>query len=370
MWIPKADCTGCGACAAKCPKGAISMEADSEGFLYPKTDSLRCVDCDLCRRVCPSLQGVISHEAPEAVAAKHKNASIRQKSSSGGVFTGLAQHILAQGGVICAAVYDENFAVIHQIGTTPHQFRGAKYAQSHAGHLFSELQRLLKEGKQVLFVGTPCQCAGLLRYLGKAPENLVLVDMICHGVPSPKAWQEYLKLHGNVTSVNLRSKVSGWSRYSYSVEIDDYTQIQSRDPYLRGFTANLFLRPSCSQCNFKGLERCTDLTLGDFWGIWDLMPEFDDNRGTSLLLIHSEKGRALWQAIQNEFDHQAFDPQQAIVSNPSAETSSPAHPKREEFFQGICLEPFDQLVWSCLEPKPPKAGVLRRILRRIRRIFK
>lgn len=367
MWIPKADCTGCGACAARCPKEAIRMVADGEGFLYPEIQFQLCVDCGLCRQVCPPHQGVVCHEAPVAVAAKHKDDAIRQKSSSGGVFTALAQRILDKGGLICAAVYDENFAVVHKIGAEIAPFRGAKYAQSHAGHLFSELQGLLKEGKQVLFVGTPCQCAALSRYLGKTPENLVLVDMICHGVPSPKVWQEYLKLRQPVRSVNLRSKVSGWSRYGYSVEIGDYTQIQNRDPYIRGFTANLFLRPSCSKCDFKGLERCTDMTLGDFWGIWDLLPAFDDNKGTSLLLIHSEKGRGLWKEIQNEFHHHPFDPQQAIASNPSAEVSSAPHPRREDFFARLDNEPVDSLIWDCLEPKTQKTSLLRRALGRIRR---
>lgn len=372
MWIPKADCTGCGACAARCPKDAISMEKDKEGFLYPQTDPMLCVDCDLCRRVCPSLQGVVCHETPVAVAAKHKDDAVRQKSSSGGVFTGLAQRILDRGGVICAAVYDENFAVVHKIGAEIAPFCGAKYAQSYAGHLFPALQSLLKEGKQVLFVGTPCQCAGLSRYLGKTPENLVLVDMICHGVPSREVWKAYLFSHAQrpMGTVNMRSKSSGWSHYGYSVEIhsrETYTCPQNRDPYMRGFTANLFLRPSCSKCNFKGLERCTDMTLGDFWGIWDLLPEFDDNKGTSLLLIHSEKGRALWDEIQNEFDHHPFDPQQAISSNPSAEISSPPHPKRDEFFERLWHEHFDKLVWDCLEPKPQKTSLLRRALGRIRR---
>ena len=361
----KEDCTGCGACSAVCPKQAIAMVTDEEGFLYPEINRGICVDCGLCHGVCPEMQGVTTHDTPVAVAAKHKEDAIRRESSSGGVFSALAQEILNRGGVVCAAVYDETFAVVHKIGKEIAPFRGAKYAQSHAGHLFPTLRRLLQEGTEVLFVGTPCQCAGLMGYLGKKPENLVLVDMICHGVPSPKVWQEYLKLHEPVRSVNLRSKVSGWSHYGYSVKIGDYTQTQSHDPFMRGFTANLYLRPSCAKCTFKGLQRCTDITLADFWGIWDLLPDFDDDKGTSLLLIHSSQGHALWKAVQESFDWQTVELCEAVSQNPSAEVSSQPHPKRLEFFSRLGSEPVDTLIWSCIQPPPQKQSLLRRIRNRL-----
>ncbi len=377
MWIRTEDCTGCGACAAVCPKACIAMKPDSEGFLYPQIDTTRCVNCHRCEQVCPVHQGVLLFDETKAVAAQNQNDSIRQSSSSGGVFTALAERILEDGGVVCAAAYDDKFAVVHKITNQAERlaaFRGAKYAQSHSGHLFGEIKTLLAADTPVLFVGTPCQCAGLRSYLGKKPENLLLVDMVCHGVPSPDVWQRYLDLrrstNGEISAINLRNKSTGWSRYAYSVEICHengtvYSVPQGQDPFMRGFTSDLYLRPSCSRCSFKGYERCTDLTLGDCWGIWELMPEFDDNQGTSLLLIHSTKGQEMWQSIQDDFRHVELDKESAVRYNPSTLTSSTAHPKREVFFSRLDGEPVDWLIQDCLTV-PQKTGLLRRILRRLR----
>ena len=379
MWIRTEECSGCGACAAACPKGCITMKPDSEGFLYPQIDAAQCVDCHRCEQACPVHQGVLLFDETKAIAAQNQNDSIRQASSSGGVFTALAERILEDGGVVCAAAYDDSFAVIHKITHQPEHlsaFRGAKYTQSHSGHLFGEIKTLLGADTPVMFVGTPCQCAGLWRYLGKKPENLLLVDMVCHGVPSPKVWQRYLDLRrsvdGKIGAINLRNKATGWSRYAYSVEIRHengtvYSVPQGQDPFMRGFTSDLYLRPSCSHCSFKGYVRCTDLTLGDCWGIWELMPEFDDNKGTSLLLIHSTKGQEMWQSICGDFHYVELDEEPALRHNSSALNSSTAHPKRQEFFQKLDSQPLDSLIWQCIQPPAPRQSLLKRIYHRLRR---
>lgn len=366
--LPKKDlCSGCGACAAACPKNCIEMKSDGEGFRYPEIDRARCVSCGKCESVCPVIAPLPVSQHTAALAAQNQEAEIRRQSSSGGVFSALADWALAKGGLVCAAVYGEDHSVVHTFAETSAEIgamRGAKYAQSRAEQCFPEIQAALKQGRRVLFVGTPCQTAALRRYLGKDYGELLLVDMVCHGVPSPKVWQRYLTERlaadapeGRFAHINLRSKKTGWSRYAYSVDVRyengaEYQLPQGQDWFMRGFVANLYLRPSCAQCGFKGVERCSDLTLGDCWGIWDIAPEFDDDKGTSLLLIHSEKGQRVWAEIAPRFAVYPLTEAQAVEKNPSAVCSSVPHPNRERFFEKLPgKKPVSVLIRQCIEPK-------------------
>ena len=377
--IEAGSCTGCGACAAVCPHNCITMAADREGFRYPVIDRTACIRCGACEKVCPVITHLPVNDAPSALAAQNTDDNVRFSSSSGGVFTALATDVLTCGGVICGAVYDSAFSVCHVIADSIDQLagmRGAKYAQSRAEHCFPEIQKLLQRGLPVLFVGTPCQVAGLRAYLGRDHQNLLLVDMVCHGVPSPKVWQKYLEERkqmdtqdGVLCDVNLRSKITGWSRYGYSVEME-YTDgtkrsvPQGQDMFMRGFVSNLYLRPSCAAYSFKGLQRHSDLTLGDFWGIWDQHPEFDDNKGTSLLLIHTEKGHSAWERISGQFRSLNVTAQEAIAQNPSAVQASFPHPNRDKFFAGMeRTKSLQKWIGRCLEP--PKASVIQRLLRKL-----
>ena len=374
-------CTGCGACVAICSRNCIKLVPDQEGFRYPVIDADRCVHCQQCERVCPLLQEPSVHEMPMAFAAKNRSMAIREASSSGGVFTALAEAVLNKGGVVCAAKYDTNFSVVHDFARSVQdlvQFRGAKYAQSKTEHCFPEIKRLLRDSVTVLFVGTPCQIAGLSAYLGRPDENLILVDMICHGVPSPKVWQRYLNERNKtdaprsvLKSVNQRCKESGWSYYKYSVEMTyadgyRYCMLQGQDWFMRGFTENLYLRPSCAQCHFKGLQRCSDLTLGDFWGIWNLAPAFDDNRGVSLLLIHSPAGNQIWNDVRNQFDVVPFSAEDSIMANPSAQNSSVPHQKRMEFFSRLERSEVIPLIERMLAAPKSWGSLLRQIVSRIK----
>lgn len=380
MMLPKSDmCTGCGACSAACPKDCIRMKADAEGFLYPRIDLTRCVDCRKCEKVCPVVHKPETVGDPQFYAAKNLDSDVRQQSSSGGVFTALAAAVLQKGGAVCAAVYNEEYAVEHRIAYTVEELasmRGAKYSQSHAGHLFRQLKELLNGSTPVMFVGTPCQCAGLKAYLGREYEHLLLVDMICHGVPAPTAWKNYVNQRektdsdgSRIASIDQRDKSTGWSSYAYSVTFryangNVYSVHQGADPYMKGFVGDLYLRPSCSGCSFKGVSRCSDLTMGDCWGIWDSHPEFDDNKGTSLLLIQSEKGQQMWECIKGGFSVVTLSAAEAVRSNPSAVVSAEAHPRREEFFSRLAEgEPLDTLVEELLTPK--RQSLIKRILMRI-----
>lgn len=381
MLTEKAKCCGCGSCAVVCLKNCITMAVDSEGFRYPVIDNAKCVHCGACDKACPIITHMLLNGAPAALATQNIDDSVRQSSSSGGVFTALAQDVFAQGGRVCAAVYDSDFSVRHVIADSVDQLirmRGAKYAQSRAEYCFPEIRTLLQKEISVLFVGTPCQTAGLRAYLGREYEDLLIVDMVCHGVPSPKVWQKYLKERNlldapgcTLRSVNLRSKSTGWSRYGYSVEMEYadgtiHSVPQGQDIFMRGFVSNLYLRPSCAECTFKGVERCSDLTLGDYWGIWDQHPDFDDNKGTSLLLIHSEKGKKAYDKISDQFRSLHVTVQEAIAQNPSAVHTSIPHPNRGKFFLGMdATKNLQQWIKGCLEPK--RESLLRRLIRKFDR---
>ena len=357
------------------------MIPDAEGFLYPEIDQGQCVDCRKCEKACAVLQKPELAETPRIWATRNTSVDVRQESSSGGVFTALAEQVIRDGGAVCAAVYSDECMVEHRIAFTVAEIapmRGAKYVQSYAGHLFEQLKALLMQGKPVLFVGTPCQCAGLKTYLGQEYERLLLVDMICHGVPAPAVWKAYVarrrELDANgaeVASINLRDKSTGWSRYAYSVKLQYangsvYCVPQGQDPYMRGFVGDLYLRPSCSECSFKGISRCSDLTLGDCWGIWDSHPDFDDNRGTSLLLVHTAKGQQIWNRLCADFGSVAFAVEDVTKYNPSAVSGSRAHASRGEFFRRLSEgEAVDALIGAVLSPKVPRQSFLKRVVRRI-----
>ncbi len=381
MLAEKSICTGCGACAASCPLNCIEMRTDPEGFRYPLIDVACCVSCRKCESVCPVLNKQILKGEPQAYGVKHIDENIRKGSSSGGVFPALASFVLTNGGAVCGAGYTDNFEVEHKIvedASDICKLQGAKYAQSRAEHLFPEIRSILEANRWMLFVGTPCQVAGLMSYLGKDYDKLILVDMICHGVPSPLVWQKYLSYrkktdskNARIVYINQRDKGSGWSKYRYSLRIDysdgkTYCAPQSEDPYMRGFVNNLYLRPSCAQCRFKGLERCSDLTLGDFWGVWEQHPEFDDNKGTSLVMVNTEKGASCWKNIKGNMDVIAVDARAALRQNPSAYNSSAPHPKRDAFFDKMGSADFDKLVSELLFGTPEKRYSLRNILRKIK----
>lgn len=378
MIIHTNQCTGCGSCAVSCPVHCIEMQSDREGFRQPVVDQKKCIDCSRCEAACPLISRRPVNDYPEAFAVKSKDNAVRTKSSSGGVFSALAQQILSDGGVVCAASYGKDFSVIHKIVYSMEELdtlRGAKYAQSVAEDCFPKILKLLKRERQVLFVGTPCQCAGLHAFLGRTYANLVLVDMVCHGVPSPAVWQRYLAERSQidaggsaVCAVNQRSKRTGWSRYSYSVCLTyengaQYCVPQGQDWYMRGFTGNLFLCRSCEECSFKGVQRCSDLTLGDYWGIWDTHPQFDDNKGVSLVWIHSDTGRELWNQIRRELDYIPTSVEESIRENASAVNSAIAHERRQIFFdelaRGTSVIP---LVEACLTPPAKKNSLISRVL--------
>ena len=284
--LPSLKCSGCDACGQICPKAAISMMPNDEGFLYPEVDSSLCVECRLCEKICPVLNVRSSTDFSErkAYAAICSDEKIRLESSSGGMFTVLAEKVIADGGVVFGAEFDSDFSVRH--GWTDsvfglERFRGSKYLQSRTESSFSECRKFLDDGRKVLYTGTPCQIAGLKAFLKKDYENLFTVDVICHGVPSPALWQKYIKFRekksaSRIVKTAFRRKNDGWKLYSLSFTFangSEYSVNQSKGMWMLSFNKNVMMRNSCYDCVFKGSEILSDITIGDFWGIQNYIPE-------------------------------------------------------------------------------------------------
>lgn len=337
----KKKCTGCHACKAVCPRKCIQMIPDEEGFLYPQVVHEQCIGCGACVKVCPVLYPSDTQSPLKVYAARNRIESVRMSSSSGGVFTALAEEIIRREGVVFGASFRENGQVVHswteQLEGVA-AFRGAKYVQSLIGEAYLQVRRFLKQDRLVLFSGTPCQIAGLKHFLRKDSERLLTVDVVCHGVPSPLVWRTYLDSINPrrlpITTLSMRDKSHGWKRYGMKICTEDmvlYTGKAASNLYSQGYLENLYLRPSCYDCPVKKGRSHSDFTLGDFWGIERVHPSLDDNRGTGLVLVNSPQGMNFYRSLsvlQKEVTYA-----QAFRGNPSLECSAPLPNEREEFWR-------------------------------------
>ncbi len=340
-------CTGCGACAARCALGCISMEADNEGFLRPTVDSAKCTNCGLCRKICPAANKFKdSGTVPETYAVINSDEKVRLSSSSGGVFSALAESVINRGGVVFGAALSEDMSVSSIACRNMEELvklRGSKYVQNKVGDTYKEVKELLENGTLVLYTGTPCQIDGLYAYLGKDYETLYTQDIICHGVPSPKVWSKYVSEKENdfgakAKEASFRDKRSGWQRYSLSINFDDkmeYIAPVTEDAYLRGFISHLYLRPSCGICSSKQIHRQSDITLADFWGIEKTEHPFNDGKGASAVMVHSKKGRALLEMARDSLKLEEADFEKVILNNPSYIKSSKPSKFRNSFFKAV-----------------------------------
>lgn len=379
-------CFGCTACVSICSSGCVKMEKDPYGFRHPVLiHPENCVECGMCERVCPALTDKVKDDTlPFAYAAMSKNEAVRFESSSGGVFTELARQIIAQKGVVIGAVYDSTFEVKHCCIDNEddlRKLRGAKYSESDLEDTFAKVSERLSQGQKVLFSGTPCQVAGLKSYIRKDYDNLFCVDFVCHGVPSPMAWKAYVKYRAEQDadgelprSVNLRSKNTGWSNYRYSNVFEygngnRHSVLSSDSLFMKLFVGDYISRLSCENCKFKGYSRVSDITLGDFWGIWDIDSEMDDGKGTSVVLIQSENGRALWNEISDKIKFKEVTLEQASRQNPSMLMSSKANPKREEVLNQIRAGRIDECESLFVQPKISMVDRIKVKIKRLLRKF-
>lgn len=314
----KQDCCGCSACVQRCPKQCISLHEDEEGFLYPEVDLDVCIDCGLCEKVCPVLHQAEERVPLEVFAAKNPNEEIRMESSSGGVFTQLAELTIEAGGVVFGVKWNEHFEAVHAYTETKEglsAFRGSKYVQSRVGETFKQAELFLKQGRQVLYTGTPCQISGLKKFLRKEYENLLTVDIVCHAVPSPLVWRQYIEEYKiandavKINSINFRDKTFGWQNYHVSMSFvnscnKSVTKMQPHDDdmYFKGFLKHLYLRPSCYFCCAKRGRSGSDIQIGDCWGIDCLYKDYNDNRGCSIVCVNTLKGLDATRDISDKTD--------------------------------------------------------------------
>ncbi len=358
------------------------MKADKEGFVYPQVNLSRCIDCKLCEKVCPALHPVSSTTVPSIYAGINNDMNIRLQSSSGGIFTLIAEHILQENGVVFGACFDEQWNVVHRYTETKEglsRFRGSKYVQSYIGDSFLQAKRFLDEGRKVLFSGTPCQIAGLKNFLRKPYRNLLTVDVVCHGVPSPKVWQQYLhesvckayhirqvssfSLVDKIVNISFRSKEKGWKTYRVRIEYQNGKKDSmpaAKNIYIQAFLSNLSLRPSCYVCPAKLHYIQSDITLSDFWGIDRFHPEIDDDKGCSLLLVHNVHVLSLLKSLNCQLQEQKLD--EAIAFNPSI-IHSVKRPVNRNFFYMI----LDKTNLAFSYKASTSSALLMRIIRKIYR---
>lgn len=344
--VDKNDCCGCSVCSNICPKNAITMIEDSEGFCYPEIDKNKCINCWLCKQVCPVINVKNKKSLLQAYAAYNLNEIIRLESSSGGIFSLFAEEVFDNNGIVYGAAFDENFEVKHIRVTEKselYKLRGSKYVQSKCDYIYSQCKNDLKEKRIVLFSGTPCQIEALKSFLKVPYDNLYCVDIICHGVPSRLVWRKYLQYRINfakskIEQIAFRLKNEGWKQYAVQFVFSNrtaYCQNLHKDIFMRGFLKNLYLRPSCYACKFKTKERRSDITIADFWGISNIDTAFDDDKGTSLIIIHSEKGLKIFDKIKEKIVFKSVDFKKAIKYNPSMISSVKCSPKRKNFFEEL-----------------------------------
>ena len=365
----RSNCCGCAACVQRCPKQCITMRADNEGFLYPRIDTQACIDCGLCEKVCPVINQSEERMPFSTFAAVNPNEQIRRESSSGGIFTMLAEKTIAKGGVVFGVKFNKDWMPEFGYAETMEDiapFRGSKYVQAIVGNAYRKAEEFLKAGREVLFSGTSCQIAGLKKFLRKEYDNLLAVDVICHGAPSPKIWNMYLeetcsrlikaKTGGNesciltnnreyksyIETISFRSKINGWAKYSFMLKLNFATgdgkstdaflvENVQKNIYLRAFLSDMILRPSCYSCPAKAGKSGSDLTLADYWGIYTLIPELDDDKGVSAITANTVRGEALLKELDTKLYQAPL--QDLIHKNPSFVVSTKRPVNRDEFFK-------------------------------------
>lgn len=355
MQISNIDkCCGCTACESICPKKAISMKPDNLGFLYPSIDSEKCINCGLCRNICPANGLEAENEIKESFAVMNTDSDIRMKSSSGGVFSLLAKKVISQNGIVFGVRLDENQIAVFDKAENYSQletFYGSKYVQAEMRNAYTDCKNEVLSGRLVLFSGTPCQIAGLKSFLKKEYENLICVDFICHGVPSPALWQKYVKYQekksaSSIVKTAFRHKKCGWKQYSLQLTFancSEYCESFTQNKYMQLFLRDNCLRESCYNCFAKGTKRFSDITIADFWGIQNIDTSMDDDKGTSFVCINSVKGESLFRKITLLATYKSVITSNGIKYNPSMVMAVNRSKKRTRFEKSFKKKNIDWL---------------------------
>lgn len=372
--LEKNKCTGCTACMNICPKKAITMQEDKDGFKYPVIDKEKCINCGLCVKTCPVINTTENKSINKSYVGYNKNEEIRLKSSSGGIFTLIANYILEQSGIVIGAAFDKENKLKHTAIENKkdlEKLRGSKYLQSDLNDIFSYIKEKIKDNK-ILFVGTPCQVAGIKSFIKKDYNNLICIDLVCHGVPSPKLFQKYIdeleKENGKLISYNFRDNKTGWDTYSNTATFKNKTITEDRkeNNYMKLFLSDIALRQSCFNCNFKLGNKYSDITLGDFWGIKKHYPEMYNKSGVSAIIINTEKGIEIFNNINKEIEYKECKLEEIVSGNPSLKISGKEPKNRDNFINEL-----DTLSIKELTKKYEKKITLKqKIKRKIKTLFK
>ena len=377
----KTKCCGCSACTNICPKNCIMMKCDDEGFLYPVTNAAECVACGLCEKTCPVIQSINNRKTGtvlDTFGGNTKDELLRENSSSGGIFGMLAKSFFAENGVVVGAAFSDDFYSVRHTCIEKkdelYKLQGSKYLQSEINDSYKKVKEFLRQGCKVLFTGTPCQIAGLKAYLGKGYDNLFTQDVICHGTPSPMIWKKYVQYResvsgGAVQRMSFRHKKYGWKTFSVFFKFSnntEYVKKLSNDLYMQVFLRNIDLRPSCYNCEFRDGTSGSDITLADYWGVQEENPKLDDDKGTSLIIIHTQKGVEVFQKIQSEVNCKSVDFEKAIKHNPSYYESVHLPEERESFFEEVQHE----AIYMVMKKYAPPVYLIQKAKNKISRIIK
>lgn len=378
-------CTGCAACYTACSHNAITMQYDEEGFEYPVIKQESCLDCGLCQNVCPVLQydkrqvlRTANNGTQIGYAARNKNFEQRMISSSGSIFPPIAEWILVNGGIVVGTAYDENYNAVHLIIDTKEKLKeiqGSKYLQCKVDNTtFKRIMEELKTGRLVLYSGMACQVEGLKTYLRKDYDNLYTIDLICMGIPSSVVWQKYLNAFfkgEKILHVNFKEKSFGWDTFSFYVKTDkrEFKERGMENLYLQSMFRSWNMRPSCFQCPFKKEERFSDFTLADCWGASKLVPEINDNKGLSSVIVHSTKGQELWEKLSDIIDYREISIEDIAAGNSNLIQNKPQTGDRQLFYNLLESNPQKAFIKLCKVKKPTILGRLKGNLIRIVKTF-
>lgn len=353
-------CCGCTACQHICPQNAISMIEDDQGFKYPQIDFLRCTNCGLCKKVCP----LVTLKKPatphyQVFAARHRNRDVLERSSSGGMFTAFSDYVLDKGGMVYGSCYNKDFKLMHQCAVdreSRNSLCGSKYVQSDLNDCFDQIKKNLTNGRDVCFVGTPCQCAGLQSFLiNTDTSQLLTIALICHGVPSPKLFDEYLKYcnkkrKAKIIEYEHRPKHRYWGHIERARFIYDNGDSDSDSDSVLSqgwkwlFYSNAALRPCCYECHWAKNGHTADVTLGDYWGIEDSIPDFYDKMGVSAVLINTKKGQCVFREISDAVEFRSSNFEDVIRKNPNLTAPSIPLTDKEKFWEIYGQKGFSELM--------------------------
>lgn len=366
----KIDCCGCNACGDACSHQAITFKTDNEGFWYPEVDEEKCNDCHLCEKVCPiiNVKELKKNDLPQSIcyAAEHKNIEVVFDSTSGGLFSALADIMYKNGGYVGGAVFNEDFSVSQYISNDKAdlpRLRSSKYLQSHLDGFYKQVRDLLKAGENVLVCGSPCQMAALRAFLRKDYDNLIIADYICRGINSPKVWRKYLdsfeeRYGSKVVYCKAKSKEYGWRNLTQKVILANGKhcyETKDQSNFTKGYLrTGVYCRPSCYDCKFKGYPRISDITLADFWGIENVNSSMEKNLGTSLVMINSQKGVSYFEKVKKRINYVEVPFESIEAGNRSLNLSvDPPKVDRKQFFEDLDKMSFLQIADKYITPSKP-----------------